>query len=97
MSFDNIDEMPRLKDTCRPEDLDTGACIALAETVLREASAEYIHSRRALERSPGDKGAALHLQSLRNFYLSDYFQALCAGTADGDAVLRELDNIALGK
>ena len=90
-----MDKMPRMKDTLRPEDLNTNACVKLAETVLKEAAEDYICARRRADVCPSEENLG-HLKICREFYLSDWFLALSGGVAEGSAVVRELDRIARG-
>lgn len=95
MSLMDLDNAPRMKDTLRPEDLNTDACVKLAETILREAAEDYIHARRRADVCPSKENLG-HLRICREFYLSEWFMALSGGVAEGTAVMRELDRIARG-
>lgn len=96
MSLIDMDRLPRMKDTIKPEDLNTNACVKLAETVLKDAAEDYICARRRADACPSKENLA-HLRTCREFYLSDWFLALSGGVAEGSAVVRELDRIARGR
>lgn len=46
MSEMDMDRLPRMKDTLRPEDLNTDACVTLAAEILKGA-ANALSSRRS--------------------------------------------------
>ena len=92
-----MNSLPRMKDTLRPEDLNTDAVVTLAAEVLRAAANEYIHVVRHVREDPGNQYAADHLHTLQRFYRSDWFKALSAGQADGEIVMKELNRMATGR
>ena len=96
MSLTDFDRAPRMKDYLKPEDLNTEACVTLAAVVLKDAADAYVHARRAVRMDPGNKDAIAHLRECRAFYKSDYFIALSCGSADGEAVMEQLDKLAGG-
>ena len=86
---------PRMKDYLKPEDLNTEGCLTLAETVLQEASEEYIRARRAVVAHPNDRDAREHFKTCQAFYRSDWFAALSGGVVDGETVMRRLNKEAV--
>ena len=91
MSLQNLDERAerRMIDYLKPEDLDTEACITLAQTILSEAGEALMHAVRRYNDWPSAENRA-HLATCRAFYRSDLFTALSCGVADGEAVIRQL-------
>ena len=96
MSLIDMDTAPRMKGAIEPRDLNTDACVALAEQILKEAAEDYIHARRRADVCPSKENLG-HLRICREFYLSEWFMALSGGVAEGSAVVRELDRIARGR
>ena len=90
MSEMDMDARPRMKDTMKPEDLNTDACVELSGVILSEAGAEYIHAVRAARDNPTNREAAAHLKACKAFYRSDYFTALSMGAVDGETVMQKL-------
>lgn len=84
----------RMIDYLKPEDLDTEACITLAQTILSEAGAALMHAVRRYNEWPSPENRA-HLATCRAFYRSDLFTALSCGVADGETVIRQLTKQAL--
>lgn len=83
---------PRMADYLQPEELNLDGCISLATAVLAGAAEDYLHAARQYRANPHSESARAHYRTCRNFYLSDYFQALSGGLVDGKAVLKELDD-----
>lgn len=96
MSLQNLDERAerRMIDYLKPEDLDTEACITLAQTILSEAGAALMHDVRRYNDWPCPLNWQ-HLATCRAFYHSDLFTALSCGVADGETVIRQLTKQAL--
>lgn len=96
MSVEDIDYAAgvRMAEYLKPEDLDTEACITLAQTILSEAGAALMHAVRRYNEWPSPENHA-HLATCRAFYRSDLFVALSCGVADGEAVIRQLTKQAL--
>ena len=96
MSLQNLDERAerRMIDYLKPEDLDTEACITLAQTILSEAGEALMHAVRRYNDWPSEENRA-HLATCRAFYRSDLFTALSCGVADPEAVIRQLTKQAL--
>ena len=92
MSVEDIDYAAgvRMAEYLKPEDLDTEACITLAQTILSEAGAALMHAVRAVRDNPTNKEAAAHLRACKAFYRSDFFAALSMGAVDGEAVMQKL-------
>jgi hypothetical protein len=94
MSEMDMDARPRMKDTMKPEDLNTEACITLAQTILGEAGMALMHAVRRYNEWLSKEDRA-HLETCRAFYRSDLFVALSCGVADGETVIRQLTKQAL--
>lgn len=94
MSLEDIDRLPRLRDTHTADQLDTEACTRLAAEVLKGAAKDYILVRRELQRRPFDRFVRGHMQELQRFYRSSLFKALSCGLADGETVMKALDKQA---
>lgn len=72
MSEKDMDEMPRMKDTLRPEDLNTDACANLAGKILKGLANDYIMARRKYNHQPTpEKRQAL--ERIRKLYRSEWF------------------------
>lgn len=96
MSMMCVDDMPRMSDRLKADDLSTEGCIALASEILTAASKEYIRARQAYNRKPGNASLRAHWLTCRDFYLSDYYTVLSCGLVDAQAVLDQLDALAEG-
>lgn len=89
MSLTDANDMPRMKDYLKPEDLNTDACVNLAATVLSEQQDALTHAARKAAAHP-TKENLRHLENLRNFYTSDWFKVLSCGLADGEQIVRRI-------
>ena len=89
MSLTDADNMPRMKDYLKPEDLNTDACVDLAAAVLGEQQDALTHAARKAAAHP-TKENLQHLESLRNFYTSDWFKVLSCGLADGKEIAQRI-------
>ena len=96
MSLMDMDEKAerRMVDYMKPEDLNTEACVALAEVILGEASTAMTHAVRQYNAWPSSENKA-HLRNCQKFYRGPVFAALSCGMADGETVIRELTRQAL--
>jgi hypothetical protein len=95
MSEMDMDRLPRMKDTLRPEDLDTDACVTLAAEILKGAAGELSSAAVSAARHPSKENLA-HLNSCRAFYESDWFKILtCGAVEDGAGVARMIIRRAL--
>ena len=92
-----MDACPRMRDTLRPEDLNTDACVNLASTILSETAEDYLQTRRHLTEDPTNEHVLAHMGVLKAFYKSELFVALSMGATDGETAMRELDKMAAGK
>ena len=91
----DMDRLPRMKDTLRPEDLDTDACVTLAAEILKGAANELATAAVSAARHP-TKANLAHLKACRGFYESDWFKVLtCGAVADGPGVARQIIKQAL--
>ena len=93
MSEKDMDLMPRMKDTLRPEDLNTDACANLAGEILKGLANDYIMARWKYNHQPTPENRQA-LERIRKLYRSEWFGALSMGLADGQAVMDELDRRA---
>ena len=92
--FDDIERRPRMADYLRAEDMDTGACVWLAETVLSDAGESLTNAaRRAAEHPTRDNLS--RLVSIRRWYESDWFGVLSCGVVDGKTAARKIIRDAL--
>ena len=89
MSLTDADNMPRMKDYLKPEDLNTDACVDLAAAVLGEQQDALTHAARKAAAHP-TKENLQHLENLRNFYKSDWFKVLSCGLADGEEIAQRI-------
>lgn len=95
MSEMDMDRLPRMKDTLRPEDLDTDACVTPAAEVLKGAANELATAAVSAARHP-TKANLDHLKACRGFYESDWFKILtCGAVADGPGVAWQIIKQAL--
>lgn len=93
MSEKDMDVMPRMKDTLRPEDLNTDACANLAGEIMKGLANDYIMALRKYRHHPTKENQQA-LQRVRKIYLSDWFGVLSCGLVDGQAVMAELNRRA---
>ena len=89
MTLDDAALAPRMRDTMKAEDLDTGACLLLAETILQEASRELTDATTAFLRNP-DALSLDRLEGAKRFFLSDWFGVLSCGVADGEDAMNQI-------
>ena len=89
MSLTDADNMPRMKDYLKPEDLNTEACIDLAAAVLGEQQDALTHAARKAAANP-TKENIQHRKRLRDFYKSDWFKVLSCGLADGEEIAQRI-------
>ena len=90
-----MDRLPQMKDTLRPEDLNTDACVTLEAEVLKGAANELATAAVSAARHP-TKANLDHLKACRGFYESDWFKILtCGAVADGPGVARQIIKQAL--
>ena len=94
MSEVDIERMPRMKDYLKPEDLNTEACVNLAATVLKEQAAKLAHAARRYANCPTYENLK-QLKRIREWYESDWFDALSCGLADGKKVAKGIIKNAL--
>ena len=71
------------------DDLNDEGCLMLVCEICREAAADYLQAKAALNRHPDDKRAQANYKVKRNFFLSEYFYGLTG--LNGRAVLEGLD------
>ena len=90
-----MDRLPRMKDTLRPEDLNTDACVTLAAEILKGAAGELSSAAVSAARRPSKENLD-HLNICRKFYESDWFKILtCGAVSDGAGVARQIIKQAL--
>ena len=94
MSEDLFAQRPRMKDYLKPEDLNTEACIDLAAAVLGEQQDALTHAAR-MAAVRLNKENLSRLETMRNFYRSDWFKVLSCGLADGEQVMKQIIKRAL--
>ena len=95
MSEKDMDQMPRMKDYLKADDLDTDACVTLAADILKGAANELATAAVSAARHP-TKANLDHLKACRGFYESDWFKILtCGAVADGPGVARQIIKQAL--
>ena len=94
MSLSEAERMPRMKDYLKPEDLNTKGCVTLAATVLEEQAAELAHAARRYANLPTEENLK-QLKRIREWYESDWFDALSCGLADGKTVAKNIVKKAL--
>ena len=95
MSEMDMDRLPRMKDTLRPEDLNTDACVTLAAEILKGAAGELSSAAFSAARRPSKENLA-HLNTCRAFYESDWFKILtCGAVSDGAGIARMIIRRAL--
>lgn len=95
MSEMDMDRLPRMKDTLRPEDLNTDACVTLAAEILKDAANALASAAITASRHPSKENLA-HLNSCRAFYESDWFKILtCGAVEDGAGIARMIIRRAL--
>ena len=94
MSEDLFAQRPRMKDYLKPEDLNTEACVDLAATVLSEQAEALTHAAREAAVRPNKENLS-RLETLRNFYRSDWFKVLSLGLADGEQAMKQIIKDAL--
>lgn len=95
MSEMDMDRLPRMKDTLRPEDLNTDACVTLAAEILKGAANALSSAAVTASRRPSKENLA-HLKNCRAFYESDWFKILtCGAVADGAGIARQIIRRAL--
>ena len=95
MSEKDMDQMPRMKDYLKTDDLDTDACVTLAAKILADTANEYVRTRRRCDACPSRENLD-HLRVCVNFYLSEFYTALSGGLVDGKAAMEALDRQARG-
>lgn len=93
MSEQDMDLLPRLKDTVKPEDLNTDACVKLAGEIVKGLANDYIQARRKYNHQPTPENRQA-LERIRKLYRSEWFGAMSMGLVDGQAVMEELDRRA---
>lgn len=90
-----MDQMPRMVDYLKADDLDTDACVTLAAEVLKGAANELTTAAVSAARHP-TKANLDHLKNCRSFYESEWFKVLtCGAVADGPGVARQIIKQAL--
>ena len=89
MTYADIPSMSRMKDTMKPEDLDTQGCVALAETILSEASRELFDATREYVLKPSVVSLE-RLKSAQRFFKSDWFGVLSCGVANGEEAMNAI-------
>ena len=89
MTLEDAARAPRMKDTMKAEDLDTGACVLLAETILQEAARELTDTTIEFLRNP-DALSRDRLEGAKRFYLSDWFGVLSCGVVDGEDAMNQI-------
>lgn len=89
--FEDLDALPRMRDTVRPESLDTDACVNLASEILRGLAVDYACALRRVRYNPANPDAREELARMRRIYMSDYFAALTMGMVDPRAVMSEIE------
>ena len=93
-AFDELNGMPRMKDTLKPDDLNTDACVDLAGEVLRGLAEDLATAVRHYNASPTQENRR-HLEAIKALYRSNYFAALSCGMVDGNTAIREIIRNAL--
>ena len=92
--FALLDGRPRMKDSLKPDDLNTDACVELAGEVLRGLAEDLATAVRHYNASPTQENRR-HLEAVKALYRSDYFAALSCGMVDGNTAIREIIRNAL--
>ena len=82
------------REDLKPEDLSTKGCVTLAATVLEEQAAELAHAARRYANCPTNENLK-QLKRIREWYESDWFDALSCGLADGKTVAKGIIKNAL--
>lgn len=85
----DLEGLPRLKDTRKASELNTDACVALAEEILRGMAEDLATAVRHYNASPTQENRR-HLEAIKALYRSDYFAALSCGIVDGNTAIREI-------
>ena len=93
-SLDDTAAGHRMEFYMTPDDLNTEACVELAGEILSGLADELSETALRATKSPTRCNLDA-LAALRRLYRSDYFKALSAGVADGDAVCRHIIRNAL--
>ena len=95
MSEKDMDQIPRMKDYLKAEDLNTDACVTLAAEILKGAAQDLSTAAVRAAVNP-DKGNLAHLRECRRFYETDWFKVLtCGAVEDGPGVARQIIKMAL--
>ena len=94
MSEIDIDRMPRMRDYLEPRDLNTEACLTLAQVVLSEQAKELTEAARRAAEHP-NKENLHHLRVCQDFYRSELFAALSCGVVDGEVAMKQIVKDAL--
>ncbi len=89
-----MDDMPRMKDTLQPEDLNTDACLLLAGTILSEAAQDLTTAAIQASEHPTRENLR-HLKQCRDFYDGELFAALSCGVIDGKTAAQKIIREAL--
>lgn len=89
MTFDDLDNAPRMKDYLTAKDLNTDACVNLAATVLGEQQDALTSAARKAAAHPTRENLR-HLDEMRRFYESDWYKVLSCGLADGKEIARRI-------
>ena len=94
MSESMMDERPRMQEYMRAQDLNSLACLKLAEAILQEQGAALMDATRKTVNAPTRENKS-HLETLINFYRSEWFDALSCGAIDGETAAKRLMEKAL--
>ena len=94
MSEKDMDQMPRMKDCLKAEDLNTDACVTLAAEILKGAANELAAAARRAAALPNRDNMS-HLKTCRDFYESELFTALSCGIIDGKLAAKKIIKDAL--
>ena len=94
MTYEEAATAPSLKDVMKAEDLDTEACVHLAETILYDAAVELTDAARAYVDNPTQLNRD-RLENAKRLYRSDWFKVLSCGVIDGETAIRQIISAAL--
>ena len=94
MSELDMERLPRMRDYMKAEDLDTEACISLAETVMHELAEDLKDAARRAAHDPSEENLR-HLKMIRDVYRSDYFKVMSLGCCNGDEAAQAIIKKAL--
>ena len=94
MTFEDLNRLPRMKDTLKASDLNTDGCLDLATAILKGAAEDLEQAARLAAARP-TKENLQHLETRRNFYQTEMFAKLSLGLVNGKEVAQNIIRNAL--